>query len=352
MLDVILCCTILVGAQADQPDESLPKHPVRAAVTIWDHPKGFRYIEERPFTPAHANKVPDYLRSATVFSSSGNPDADVRRGVLGFNVERTGIVYLVGDWTYQGNRSGGWTEDRYFTREDLVKKGWEDLGPCPWDPAAILFRRIVKRGETYSIRTNKYAPPQLLIPKNPVSLKADRQVSASSAHDGLNLKIDKEHQVPCPSELAIEQAEKRVIEIFRNDLAKSKSSTEQKKLARELLNAALELHNDNAAQFVLLVKARDLAADGQDRALLIQIIGEIVKRFQPSERTDPQEQVNYADSLREHAGKVTGRDRRLLQAKAAEWYCRAATSGADLVKLHAEKRLRELGLSDGSNAVK
>jgi hypothetical protein len=87
-------------------------------------------------------------------------------GALEFKVEKSGAVYLLADWSHQGS-GGGWTDER-LTKEQLVAKGWEPLGPCPWDEKkeVELFRKICKEGESYRVRVNKYWPPLPLLPVN------------------------------------------------------------------------------------------------------------------------------------------------------------------------------------------
>ena len=84
-------------------------------------------------------------------------------GVLEFEVKRGGVVYLITSTGYQGNRFGGWYEER-VSKADLVRLGWTEAGPCPWKTSETILRKTIKKGETYRIRTNKYSPPGLVIP--------------------------------------------------------------------------------------------------------------------------------------------------------------------------------------------
>ena len=113
---------------------------------------------------AHTDKLPGSPSTAFVATWINRPkSADINNGVLQFDVKEEGVVYLVTHTAYEGNRSGGWWEKR-VTKGQLVNQGWTDLGRCPWRLKETLLKRTVKPGESYRIRTNKYGPPQLIVP--------------------------------------------------------------------------------------------------------------------------------------------------------------------------------------------
>lgn len=137
----------------NKPDET----PLEPAVVSVER------LARVPFTiEADPTLLPPALQGATTWSHQDPNGADVSKGVLRFKVIESGEVYLVANWKYQGNRSGGWYEER-LTREQLVERGWQDLGPCVWDREVYLLKRQVKKGESYVIRTNKYSPPDLVL---------------------------------------------------------------------------------------------------------------------------------------------------------------------------------------------
>jgi hypothetical protein len=105
---------------------------------------------------------PAFLMEATFYDWVAKPKASVANGVLNFRVEKTGIVYLGATWEREGNKNGDWQSSR-LTKEALIAQGWQELGPCDWDRRKTLFKRVCNEGETYSIRTNKYWPPALII---------------------------------------------------------------------------------------------------------------------------------------------------------------------------------------------
>ena len=83
---------------------------------------------------------------------------DIKLGAAKISVERGGAVFIEATWEYEGNKRGGWYEQR-LTRSRLLATGWTSLGPCPWASKSELFRKEFRDGETASIRTNKYWPP-------------------------------------------------------------------------------------------------------------------------------------------------------------------------------------------------
>ena len=59
-------------------------------------------------------------------------------------------------------------------------------------------------------------------------------------------------------------AEKQIREIFKADFAKTKAADRSKRLAAKLLGQADGTKDDNAARFVLIEQARELAAKAGD----------------------------------------------------------------------------------------
>lgn len=109
-------------------------------------------------------KAPRQLWGGTKFVWASEPKSvDVRLGVLEFAVGKTGVVYLVPDWEYQGGNDGKWDAER-LSREQLQQQGWQYFGPWPGNEKLSAFRKLCKAGESYRIRTNKYWPPAVLTP--------------------------------------------------------------------------------------------------------------------------------------------------------------------------------------------
>ena len=106
-------------------------------------------------------RVPEVLRGAKVFS--GSPIK--HNGVADFKATAAGRVYLACNYDYQGNRSGGWIEERWMP-EQFVEKGWSlvpGLELVSWENRSyVLFTKELKAGESGRLRCNKYEPPYFI----------------------------------------------------------------------------------------------------------------------------------------------------------------------------------------------
>ncbi len=106
------------------------------------------------------NSVPNILQGLTIFS-------DARRlpgRILDFTVVQDTSALLVAYWGYDGNGDGDWDDYRQ-TLPELKSQGWKHITQMTdaqgrvWD----VIQKNLHTGETYSIRTNKYTMPRLLI---------------------------------------------------------------------------------------------------------------------------------------------------------------------------------------------
>ncbi|MEX2578153.1 MAG: hypothetical protein WD342_03775 [Verrucomicrobiales bacterium] len=99
--------------------------------------------------------------SATIFK----PDAD-QLGVARIKVLESGYLLLACNFDYQGNRSGDWTRE-VMSRNDFLKGGWKELEASRLggeliqqdNRSQVIFYKQVQKGETFSLRCNKYDPP-------------------------------------------------------------------------------------------------------------------------------------------------------------------------------------------------
>ncbi len=103
----------------------------------------------------------------------------VHSGKLSVKVKSPGLVFIATStrWKAGGNSSGGWLEEAMDER-DLRRKGWKPLrrikGLTNNDNGEWrIFYRKAKAGESFSIRTEKYAAP-VLLSRYPTSLAATR----------------------------------------------------------------------------------------------------------------------------------------------------------------------------------
>jgi len=121
-------------------------------------------VARQKLMPLDVAPLPDFLQGASAYTWEEHPKTDVANAVLEFIVEGDGIVYLAPTWKNEGNAGGNWVESR-LTKEQLVQQGWQDLGTCSWDADRTLLCRNCKAGETFSLRTNKYWPATVILPK-------------------------------------------------------------------------------------------------------------------------------------------------------------------------------------------
>ena len=88
-------------------------------------------------------------------------------------------------------------------------------------------------------------------------------------------------------------------------------------LAPEILRAARE-EQDTALRFVALQAVPRLAVSAQDGRLGLEIIRELVERFQPVEEMPPAEWLPEADRLWYQAERLSGPDKLEKQLEAAD----------------------------------
>ena len=93
------------------------------------------------------------------------------------------------------------------------------------------------------------------------------------------LTQDAEKKTPVPADAAQAAATKLVKEVYGDEYAKAKTTTEKQALAKTLLNKANETKDDPASQFVLLRLAKDIAAQAGDGQMAFQAIDEMAETF-------------------------------------------------------------------------
>jgi hypothetical protein len=118
-------------------------------------------VEKMQPLPLRIGPRPAFLMEGTFYDWVTKPEKNIPNGLLRFNVEQPGIVYLAVTWRREGV-NGGWTKFRR-SREGLAELGWQEVGPCDWDPDRILFKRFCTKGESHALRTNKFWPPIVIL---------------------------------------------------------------------------------------------------------------------------------------------------------------------------------------------
>ena len=147
---------------ASEPVRSPGAPGVAPGVELDNHPGAVVAVTRQVPTPVGEDtKIPRQLWGGTRFTWASKPRTDTRNGILEFTAQTEGVVYLLVDWGLQGGKDGTWEKER-LTKEQLVERGWQHVGPWPADEKLSMFRKLCMAGETYRIRTNKYWPPELL----------------------------------------------------------------------------------------------------------------------------------------------------------------------------------------------
>ena len=118
-------------------------------------------------------RIPEEFKGAMIASKSANKHI----GVANLEITESGRVFLACDYSYQGNSSGDWTEERW-TQQDFITNGWELISGVQlidWGGRSfVVFTKNCNAGDTYRLRCNKYEPPYVILPKQAVETNADR----------------------------------------------------------------------------------------------------------------------------------------------------------------------------------
>lgn len=87
-------------------------------------------------------------------------------------------------------------------------------------------------------------------------------------------------KTPIPAADAQAEATKLIKEVYGDEYAKAKTSTEKQALAKKLLGKANESKDDPASQFVLLKLGRDIATQAGDGQTAFEAIDAMAEAFQ------------------------------------------------------------------------
>lgn len=111
-------------------------------------------------------QVPEFFQrnAATVHMPAGRGD-----GVAGYEVIAAGYVFVACNYSNQGNRSGGWQEERWM-RKDFADHGWEEISDADLGGklvkngprTQVVFVKKMAAGERGRLRCNKYDPPYFI----------------------------------------------------------------------------------------------------------------------------------------------------------------------------------------------
>lgn len=150
--------------------------------------------------------------------------------------------------------------------------------------------------------------------------------------------------MPLPSLEARQKARKLLEEVYKDQIAKARLPHEKGKLAKEMLDLALD-DLDPANQYVLAEEARRLALEAMDRKLVMRAV-ELLAQFEPVVgKVSAQEAAKRGHTAWAASERWTGKAQLERLAEAAEWYLHALRGNlAEMEKGVIQKRLAELGL--------
>jgi len=141
---------------------------------VWSEPAAVEVFRMKP-VPLVAGgedktawvRVPDLFtkQPAMIFMATGPVN-----GVADYKVTKGGYLLVACDYTYKGNSSGSWLEERW-TRQQFYKHGWreataKDLGGVLVsgdNHRQVVFVKKVVAGESGRLRCNKYGPPHFIV---------------------------------------------------------------------------------------------------------------------------------------------------------------------------------------------
>lgn len=147
---------------------------------------------------------------------------------------------------------------------------------------------------------------------------------------------------PIPDDAAIAKARQQLSELYGADLAKAKTPDALAKWAKELFETAGKVDDDKASQYVLLVAARKLAIQANDKTLAVEITKRLIDLFQEEEEKTAEEWLKSGDTAIDEAKSAKTPAKKLaLQMQAVECYLRAREKGKGLTAKIAEKKVNE-----------
>lgn len=271
-----------IPPKGDQPSAKAPKQKKRgkrkAVEPASTNGATIAVSRMKPVPIGDDSAMPVELRGGTRFDWIETPTAvNVELGRLEFTVENSGIVFLVADWNYEGNRSGNWTEEAK-SKDQLVQEGWTYVGRCPWGgtdekPLELLKKHCV-RGESYTIRVNKYWPPLPFVPPTAAPVAG---LAPSPAALPPRPTVLAERRLPIPSPEQQAAVRQTLEEIY--GLSRLKTDDQRRKVAAELRQVAVDSIAKPVEQFVTLRQTAELSQEVGDAGLLSECIDALAQRF-------------------------------------------------------------------------
>jgi hypothetical protein len=146
---------------------------VHAQAYDWEpYRKGAAEIEVVHMTPSPLVESSDkkgWLKVPPMFVKYGAivymPPGD-GEGKAMITVTKEGYLFLACNYDYQGNSSGNWQEE-VWDEKKFKSKGWRVMSKVEMgselirgdEKKHVVFMKQVKKGESLTLRCNKYSPP-------------------------------------------------------------------------------------------------------------------------------------------------------------------------------------------------
>lgn len=156
---------------------SQPPAPKPPAVVEVPAPESVTVVNARPLKtfvadPYFLSDVSPSLRGATIFIRPfGRNPPDVNGGKITLEITADGPVVVAVSWQYDGRIEDAWQGELWDGRK-FFDEGWrlidfaDVLSPATLQPDLRLFyARDCRAGEKITIRTRKYSPSWVLVPK-------------------------------------------------------------------------------------------------------------------------------------------------------------------------------------------
>ena len=168
-----------IPSEAPQP----PEIPASQGAVL-----AIKNMTATPVPAVQQSKMPSELRPAVAYWFTKRVSASEQHACVEIRVEQEGWLYLAPTWDLEGNQSWNWREEQMLEKE-ILGLGFEKVGKCEWrtEHNYTLFKKLVKKGDEYRIRTNKYWPPLIYARAN----AADNIASAAGAEKTSSTTVTK-----------------------------------------------------------------------------------------------------------------------------------------------------------------
>lgn len=254
---------------ATQPVERPPARPTSVAPQPAAEGANVQVAHMREVANGTDSRLPKELSDGTRFEWLQPAHADETNATLNVKVIDEGWLYLAAHWRNEGS-AGSWKEHA-LSRDQLIASGWEDRGDSsleePGGAPYALFRKRVAAGEELQIRTNKYWPPKLFVPKR----RSASTVTAPTPANLAPMTVPPDDAIPAITDELTERYQLPAARLAGGDALRAKFST--------LLADARRTSAPPSERYVLFGLAMDSAFSAGDVDSAFAIAEERAKAF-------------------------------------------------------------------------